>query len=135
MTRTFRVRWIIHKLLTLDKGKKPTNHKNLGEISRRSTRLAEEKNMMMIMMMMVVENNNDPRRKSGRPRGEMVHDFRRGLKIRNIIIYPVKLNVFPLRPPPQRSIVKYSRRVSEKKKKNHPDKCKDLFDTKKDHYL
>lgn len=90
---------------------------------------------MMMMMMMVVENNNDPRRKSRRPRGEMVHDFRRGLKIRNIIIYPVKLNVFPLRPPSRRSIVKYSRRVSEKKKKTTPTSVKICLTRKKDYYL
>lgn len=67
------------------------------------------------MMMMMVKNNNGPRRKSRRPREEMAHDFRRGLKTRNIIIYPVELNVFPLRPPSWKSIVKYSRRVSKKK--------------------
>lgn len=102
-------RWIIHKLLTLDKGKKPTNHENLGEIFR-CDRVGEKR--VEDMMMMMVKNNNDPQRKSGRPKEEMVHDFRRGLKTRNIIIYPVELNVFPLHPSSPRSIVKYSRRVS-----------------------
>lgn len=68
--------------------------------------------VVMMMMMMIVKNNNDPWRKSGRPKEEMAHDFHRGLKTRNIIIYPVELNVFLLRPSSQKSIVKYSRRVS-----------------------
>jgi len=105
-------------VLTLDKGKKPTNHENLGEIFRHDRvdgRVNDDDDDSE-------KYNNDPRRKSGRPKEEMAHDFHRGLKTQNIIIYPVELNVFPLRPSSRRSIVKYLRRVLQKKK-NHPEMC------------